>query len=34
MFKKENPAVSQMKLALMFGVSLGYVNKVLKNLEL
>jgi len=32
-FKKENPTVSQRKLAKMFGTSLGYVNKVLKSLE-
>lgn len=34
MFKKENPTVSQRQLAKMFGTSLGYVNKVLKSLEL
>lgn len=32
-FKRENKEVSQRKIAEMFGVSLGYVNKCLKNLQ-
>lgn len=34
MFKKSNPTVSQRKIAKIFGTSVGYVNKVLKNLHI
>lgn len=33
-FKKSNPLVSQRKIAKMFGTSVGYVNKSLKNLHI